>query len=181
MARWGATATATAAWDRQVPEFGSSSASCWRSGLSSPLCGFCSVVLLWLTKRICPCILVLQFSSKMHSSSLVVWCSSLAELRTSGSKDPLSSIKSHSPSTHNSSVLIAAYLHSTFLFQLLGCLPFLNMFLFPFFVLFPVWPQREKYKSNPDSAVKMDTFRPHTTCIIKMTCIQWNYNDKIAE
>ncbi|KAI2658089.1 Transmembrane protein 50A [Labeo rohita] len=45
----------------------------------------------------------------------VVWCSSLAELRTSGSKGPFPPIKSHSPSTHNSSVLIAAYLHSLFL------------------------------------------------------------------
>lgn len=45
----------------------------------------------------------------------MVWCSSLAEPRTSGSKDPFPSIKSHSPSTHNSSVLIAAYLHSLFL------------------------------------------------------------------
>lgn len=33
-------------------------------------------------------------------------------------------------------------------FQLLSWLPFLNMFLLPFFVSFPVWPQWEKCKSN---------------------------------
>lgn len=59
---------------------------------------------------------IFRLSSNFDSPSLaVVWCSSLAELRTSGSKDPSPSIKSHSPSTHNSSVLAAAYLHSLFL------------------------------------------------------------------
>lgn len=113
----------------------------------------------------------------------VVWCSSLAELRTSGSEASFPSIKSHSPSTSNSSVLIAAYLHSLFLSTpqttpVLKCIPSSFLCLVS---CVATMGAHKKCKSNPDSLVKMDTFWPHSALKNYMYAIelQWHNIQKL--
>lgn len=64
-----------------------------------------------------------------------VWCSSLDELKTCGSDD--TSIKSHSPSKHNSSDILLLIVSLSPFFT-----PFLNYVAFSFLCLIPVWPKR---------------------------------------
>lgn len=102
----------------------------------------------------------------------VVLCSSLAELRTSGSEAPFPLIKSHSPSTLNSSVLIAAYLHSLFLslpFSTPQTTPVLKYIPSSFLCLVSCVATVGAHKRNANqiqTAVKMDTFWPHPVFII---------------